>query len=179
MTSRFAVQTYLSQNGDWYSNVLLNITENGGLEFINHLHALSTETARTKYVEGVVSPSPFSLKEHFNIQEYSKFPDAYAYLYFGDDSEVMSPGEITKPLLIDFGTSDPSIINKIIVRHIDKLMQIPMREFIYAACIRPAIYYKTFFPSIPLAQSHAHWEDVDVMNNRFTADTRIGLFAHD
>lgn len=173
MMRRFAVQIYLNPKGDWHFNALLTVSDDGEAQFENYLESLLTESAQTQYLDGVVSTFPFSLRESLAENEIRQISEEYNYLFLGDDSDLLILQDSNKPLMIDFGSIEPEIVQKRFVKHVDKLLHLNMREFIYAACIRPAIYFYRYSPLTPLAKSYVHWEDLDVMNNRFTADTRI------
>lgn len=173
MIRRYASQLLLTPDGEWMSNAVLELSDKGVIERSFSLSGLHTETARTLFLDGVMSPSPLSLKEYLSEEDVQQLTEKYFYLNLESEIITLPSKENKKPLLIDFGSTDLQIADNRLVRHLNELSQFSMREVVMAACVRPARCLREFLPAQQIPQSMMLWEDVDFAGDRLTIDTRI------
>jgi hypothetical protein len=134
----------------------------------------SVESANTLFFDGILSSEIVSLKQILKAEIPENEFKSYNYI---DISGDLKPKEILsydKPLILDFGTTSISEINLFINTHNSILNKFSIFEII-AAC--------TFYPLLALglpAQLTENritklvlWENVDLINKLFTAETRI------
>ena len=173
MTRRYASQLFLTPDGEWMSNAVLELSGNGKIERFFSLSGMHTETAHTLFLDGVISPAPLSLKQHLTQEDIQQISENYFYLNL--ENEIITPPskENIKPLLIDFGNTDLLIADNRLVYHLKELSQFSMREVIMAACVRPAQCLREIHPSLPIPEGMILWEDIDFAGDRLTIGTRI------
>ena len=128
-----------------------------------------SETSNTLFFDGVLSSSVISLKQNLPKNDLLKVTQNYQYL---DVSNFKTPIKLissAKPLILDFGTSEVTEINLILLKIAGSLANFTIFEII-AACVyypavalqKPAALTKNSVSEITL------WQNVDLVNKKIT-----------
>lgn len=134
----------------------------------------SVESANTLFFDGILSAEIVSLKQILKAEIPKNILDRFHYIDFSGNSTPKKIATSDKPLILDFGTTSTSEINKFINHQTSFLEKFGIFQII-AACT----YYPLLAIGLPaqLCENRITnlilWENIDLVNKRFTTGTRI------
>lgn len=149
-------------------NCVLEQDENGALTQIIDLQIQQSETHNTLFFDGIITNGIVSLKTELSDIELRKLKSSYNYFDFSKpDNFKLEP---LKPLLIDFGTSDTVIINKILKKYFELFLEIDIFQFLNGCCFLPMqILKRNEF----IEQNHKPqlllWKGLNLIDKQITA----------
>lgn len=134
----------------------------------------SVESANTLFFDGILSAEIVSLKQILKAEISENEFKSYNYIDISGNSTPKKIATSDKPLLLDFGTTSTTEINKFINYQTSFLEKFGIFEII-AACT----YYPLLALGLPakLCENKITklilWENADLINKLFKAETRI------
>lgn len=146
-------------------------------QFISEIFSLETqrvESAKTLFYDGIISMEAVSLKQHILSTDTQKLSANYLYIDLSTSllQDQIFPSE--KQLILDFGTTIPSEINRLLALNYPLLKFFTIFDIIAAT-----VYYPAKFMGIEcLLKKGIHsklilWKDVDLVNKMQTEITSI------
>lgn len=113
--------------------------EVGEIVAIYSLHDRTSEPSNTLFLDGILSRKIISLKKKLRPEQLEEVKKNYQYLDLSEFLDEALPISNSKPILIDFGTSDLDTIHQIIKKHSKVITAIPTLDFITASVYLPSI----------------------------------------
>jgi hypothetical protein len=146
-------------------------------QFISDIFSLETqrvESAKTLYYDGIISMEPISIKQQIPSTEIKKRSANYQYIDLSTSllQDQISPTD--KPLIIDFGTTNPSEINRLLGLYYPLLKNFTIFDIIASTVYYPAKFIGT--ECILKKGIHSKlslWKGVDLVNKKMTEITNI------
>ncbi len=151
--------------------------EQNGENVITRIFSLDdgiVESANTLFFDGILSAEIVSVKQSGANQLSKKLIDDYQYIDVSEKLPTKAIIRESKPLLLDFGTDSLVHTNKLLTQLAPALSSFSIFEII-AAC--------TFYPALAMNKTGnlcedrttrlLLWENVDLLNKKISALTRI------
>lgn len=129
------------------------------------------ESSRTLFFDGIISAEIISLKANSN--DYAALISDYHYVDLANDLPAkIIPSD--KPLILDFGTDSPVLINRFLESLVSALDAYSIEEIIAACTYYPALLLETEARlCINRKTGIVLWEGTDLVNKLITTNTRI------
>ena len=153
---------------------VVEIDEN---QFINDIFSLETqrvESAKTLFYDGIISMEPISLKQQIPLTEIQNRSTNYHYIDLSTSllQDQISPSD--KPLILDFGTTNPSEINCLLALYYPLLKSFTIFDIIAATVYYPAkLMGIEYIIKKGIQSKLILWKDVDLVNKKQTEITSI------
>jgi len=171
---RVGSQLAFCSPGSICRRMVVELNDQNMIEGIFSLDEGNVETANTVFYDGILSSGIVSLKQNVPVENISDLITGYQYFDFSESHSAFDIKLSDKPLLLDFGTASPDKINSLLPCFSKVLPYLSVFDII-AAC--------TFYPSLLTRQTPGLiekqytdlilWENVDLIDKRLTANTRI------
>lgn len=148
--------------------------DNKVIKSILSLENQQVETANTLFFDGIISKNLVSIQQQLHTSELPHYISEYQYLDLRAMQLSASFFPSNKPLVLDFGTSDPAAINRLLQLNYPFLNAFSIFEIIAAA-----VYYPALILSHPpllevgLSTDLLLWKSIDLVNKKQTMHTSI------
>ena len=137
----------------------------------------SVESSQTLFFDGIISTDIVSLKQNLPSKAIAQLLENYNYIDLSTIMPTLPIIPLEKPLLLDFNSNNPKIINQLLPRLASIFAHFSIFEII-AACAyfptllmeRPAKLTETYIGNLLL------WEGADLPNKKITEKTQIHQF---
>ena len=157
-------------------NAVVELDDNGVLTQVFDLNDSHVEAAHTLFYDGVISATVMSMGFHFEADMILEMTDNFHFIDFTKEiptKEILPNG---KPLLIDFGTENPSEINSLLSKLSPYVTAFTVFDLVSACVSYPALLLDH---SAPLQAGKFTpliiWQDVDLVNKKITEKTKVSF----
>ena len=134
----------------------------------------NVEASQTLFFDGIISAEIVSLKQNVRVESFQGHLKDFQYLDLSGDIPSFRIQKRDKPLVVDFGTNSPKIINILIHLLVPIISEFSIFDII-AGC--------TYYPSLLLGRTAGLdenmkiklilWENVDLIKKVITSETCI------
>ncbi len=131
---RVSSQLIYSSPDSFLKNTVIETDEYQHIVRLINLSDEQSETAQTLFFNGIISPGIISLSLRGALPNCAEQP--YVNLSVSENPETI----FSNRCIIDFGTEDQTVINKLLRKHELFFSKHTASEIIRACCILPAIY---------------------------------------
>lgn len=153
-------------------NTVVEINNDGVVSRLIDLQHQQTETAHTLFFDGLISAGIVSLKSEISDCEINAIKNDYNYIDLSANTNTSFTSN--KPLIIDFGTKDYHLINKILSENYSLFQSINMYKIISGCTYYPlALLNKREQIRILDQPQLILWQNLDFTNKHLLAQTRI------
>lgn len=127
------------------------------------------ETSDTLFFDGILSSSVISLKQHLPEDDLLKLTQDYQYINVGNFKTPIKLIPSEKPLILDFGTSEVTEINLILLKIAGSLSNFTIFEIIAACVYYPAMLLgKPTEMAVNSKSDLILWQNIDLVNKKIT-----------
>ncbi len=133
------------------------------------------ESARTLFVDGVISAAVCSPRQRLSSEQLNSLHRKYSYIDLSAGICPECPSADThKPWLFDFGTDEPAVLNDLLAVSAPFLSRFPLLTVLAGSVYYPALEC-TRSGTLAVGASVALmcWSGVDLLQKRVTARTRM------
>lgn len=179
MKKRYAAQFVFCSPAQVLRRTVVEQDENQIVTGLFSLDGQQVETSHTSFFDGILSSGIISLKENVSGNELITLAAAYNYVDLSAENPLIPEINDLKPLVLDFGTSTLTDVNRILSSNVELLSAFPAFDII-AAC--------TYYPAIILNKSAEImtgafinlllWQHVDLINKKITEKTAVKSPEH-
>ena len=136
------------------------------------------EPANTLFFDGIISTEIISLKQNLSASVKSHILTDYQYLDLQKEDFDSRKIQSEKKLILDFGTSDISELNKILLKNSVEFSKLNVFELIAGCVYNPSLVLgKPKKLDINIQSQLILWQQIDLVNKRTTTKTNLKLLT--